>query len=663
MMPRSAEEEARGYPVVGAVPLGSAVYLPSPYPAASSSSGTSRERILTDGTAVGGQVFSTASAAGFSTETDYELQRKKTDLHWFFVFSGFAAFCLCFLLLAFSEGSPARLTRGLNYQGKTCGVDASVRALPYLYVPLDPRERYASLMLDDARCVAECPREQDVEAGKTVPVPIRETETDPSRSSAITVQFALQSPAYATTLMAGAYCVPLDTSLRTQIGTILNSHFRQVQVALGSFRSAWWCVAGYTILAALFAAGFSILLRLSPGVVLGVAAVWALCLSAVAGGYLVANGLSGVLDPDKGNFYSLDYSWALFVGAVLIAAGACMGLILFAARRAVGNAVRLLECAGEAIFDMMQIFLAPIVFGALSSLWMWFWIESYLYIVSAGTVDKTPITTSLDSNGDVDVLPLHRHVVWDARFILFGIFWHGLVLLAPEGAEERDVGWYPPLVAMGLGATYHLGSFAVGGLVLGLTRPLRILFAWASSKNLALYRHSPVVQNLTECFRSVIQPITFVVDRFTSSGFIEMSISSKPFFPAMDKSCSRILNSRSPASFLHGGANICSIIGTSAVSLTVSFMCYQTLTGTEKYASLTSSTFVAAPLCVSLFVAFIAAVVSCQYMYVWDTVADTFMYCFLVESVQPPVVDENPVTKVHAPACLRELLLDAQQEM
>lgn len=40
-----------------------------------------------------------------------------------------------------------------------------------------------------------------------------------------------------------------------------------------------------------------------------------------------------------------------------------MALLLFAARRAIGNAVRLLECAGEAVSDMIQLFLAPIIFG------------------------------------------------------------------------------------------------------------------------------------------------------------------------------------------------------------------------------------------------------------------------------------------------------------
>lgn len=256
--------------------------------------------------------FSAGGAGG--SVGDYEPQRKSTDVHWLAVFSGFGVFCLFFLILAFSEGSPARLTRGINYQGKNCGIDASVRHLPYLYVPLDPRESYATLMLDDARCVESCPTEEDVEAGKTIPVPVRETEIDSGgRNSALTVQYMLQSPAYAATVMAGAYCVPLDTSLRSQMAPILNGSFRQAQIALGSFRASWWCVVGYTFLAGIFSAGFAMMLRLSPGVVLGVGAIWTICLAIVAGAQLVKSGLGGVLDPDKGSFYSLDYSWALFV--------------------------------------------------------------------------------------------------------------------------------------------------------------------------------------------------------------------------------------------------------------------------------------------------------------------------------------------------------------
>lgn len=143
------------------------------------------------------------------------------------------------------------------------------------------------------------------------------------------------------------------------------------------------------------------------------------------------------------------------------------------------------------------------------------------------------MSLGLDPNGDVDFLPLHRRVVWDARFILFGLFWWAALfwvleaLLAfcnfviayagtvwyfspPEGSEERDVGWYPPLVAVGLGATHHIGSFAVGGLVMGFTRPIRILCAWASTKNLTLYQYSPIVRNLIDCFRKSFRSLAYV---------------------------------------------------------------------------------------------------------------------------------------------------------
>lgn len=130
----------------------------------------------------------------------------------------------------------------------------------------------------------------------------------------------------------------------------------------------------------------------------------------------------------------------------------------------------------------------------------------------------------LDQNGDLGILPIHREFVWDARFIFFGIlwwcalFWITEVLRAfskfvvaycgtlwyfstPDGEEERETGWYPPLRAMQLGWAYHSGSFAVAGLVMGTTRPLRILFSWAASKYLASNFNSPVMDSLKEAFR------------------------------------------------------------------------------------------------------------------------------------------------------------------
>lgn len=131
------------------------------------------------------------------------------------------------------------------------------------------------------------------------------------------------------------------------------------------------------------------------------------------------------------------------------------------------------------------------------------------------------IPMGLEQNGDVGILPLHREFVWDARFIFFGAVWwfaffwlleaitafsHFVISYSatvwyfspPEGADERDVGWFPPLVAMGLGSIHHTGSFAVGGLVMGITRPIRLLCPWAATKHLASTEDSPVVQNLRD---------------------------------------------------------------------------------------------------------------------------------------------------------------------
>ncbi|CDJ52092.1 hypothetical protein, conserved [Eimeria brunetti] len=595
-----------------------------------------------------------SNSAEGTQSAENEPKRRVTDHNWFVSFAVFMAFCFLFVVLAFTEGSPARLYKGMNYQGKTCGVDPEVRDLPYLYYPLDPRESFASIMISDARCVAKCPTEEDVENGLTIPTPIRETSVDASRTSALTAEYLLLSPAYAATLMADAYCIPLDPSLRSQIVPALNNTFRQLQFATGSFVNSWGCVFGYLFLAVLISLVFSASIRLAPGLLFGSAAAGSIGLAFFAGGVLIKSGFSGVLDQDKGNFYSLDYALAMFAGFALLALGCFLLVALFVARRAVVTAVRVMECTSHALGDIQQVFLTPLFFSAATILWVGLWLWSYVYMASAGRVGATEIPMGLEQNGDIGILPLHREFVWDVRFTFFGalwwlaLFWVVEAMMAfahfvisytatvwyfspPEGAEERDVGWFPPLVAIGLGSIHHLGSFAVGGLVMGITRPIRLLFPWAATKHLASTDDSTVVQSLRTSLRSIISPLAFIVDRFTSSGYIEV-------------------------------VAIASAIGSLFVSLLIGIMMYSTLTAAEKYSSITSPSFVPAPLCVSIFTAFTTFMIALHSMSVWDIVADTFMYCFLVESVQPPVVDENPLTKVHAPPFLRELLLNAQAE-
>lgn len=257
------------------------------------------------------------ASTGTVTNPENEPKRRVTDQNWLVAFSVFMLFCSFFVMLAFTEGSPARLYKGMNYQGKTCGVDPEVRDLPYLYYPLDPRESFASIMISDARCVAKCPTEEDVENGLTIPTPIRETSIDSARTSAITAEYLLLSPAYAATLMADAYCIPLDPSLRSQLVPALNNTFRQMQFAIGSFVNSWGCVFGYLFLAVFVSIIFSASMRLSPGLLFGSAAAGSIGLAFLAGGVLIRSGFSGVLDQDKGNFFSLDYTLAMFVSSLV----------------------------------------------------------------------------------------------------------------------------------------------------------------------------------------------------------------------------------------------------------------------------------------------------------------------------------------------------------
>lgn len=240
-------------------------------------------------------------------------ERKVTDRHWLLAISAFMSLCVVFAITALTEGNPSRLNRGMNYQGKTCGVDPEVRDLPYLYFPLDPRESFASIMLNDGRCIERCPTEQDVENGLTVPIPVRETTVDSEKTSAVTVEFLLQSPAYASSVMADAYCIPLEPSLRTQMSSAFTGTLRQLQMAVGSFASASGPLVGYLMLSVILSFLFAQSIKSSPGTVLMTSVVASILLCFFAGGRLISSGFNGILDRDRGSFYYLDYTWAMFV--------------------------------------------------------------------------------------------------------------------------------------------------------------------------------------------------------------------------------------------------------------------------------------------------------------------------------------------------------------
>eukprot|EP01069_Polyplicarium_translucidae_P003480 Polyplicarium_translucidae@DN2325_c0_g1_i1.p1 len=618
---------------------------------------------------------------------DDQRKRAFTDGGCFVAFVAFLAVMAFVAWYALAEGAPARLYRGVNFNGKICGYDRGVIDLPYLYFPLDPSTSRPNLLVQDGRCVRFCPSNEDVKVGRTIPVSRRHTDVDEDGSSALTVEYNVESPAYASEVVGNAFCLPKDEKLRADAASALRSTWRQVAFAIGSMSSAFPVIVSYVIVATVMAFTVTWLLRFIPSLVLWLSSIYLVCLLVGGGIGLIRHGTYGKLHEVAALVFPMSWDWSIIIGVCLIIAGAATALSLWAAGKALTNAVKALELAGDVMYDIPNVLLTvPTITTAVIYLWMFLWIGISLNVFSLGKYVSGIVSIPLGRNGGGAYLPLHRQFVFPAfsifailfwclgswwimetinaftQFVLAytGVSWYFSPPLPGSNGRERDVGPTPSLFAMSFGLAYHVGSFALGGVIMGGTRLLRALFCWAS------HRHSgsndPCRIFLLNLFGNAVAPIRALVDTFTATGWVEMALTSVPFIPAMHGTTRRThAASMPPSTRLTGTVAMISWILCASVAFTAGLLCYLSLARAGPYTKHTSQLFVASPLFAAMVTTVFSGFITAQFTAMWDVTADALLYCFTVEASEATLEDGH-VSKFHDPPQLRQLLLGVMQD-
>lgn len=184
--------------------------------------------------------------------------RRVSDLPCCFIFLLFGLLCLTLVFNAFQHGNMGRLTHGVDYYGRVCGVDAGVENMPFLFwCRADPASTLepAGLDLDRPSCVPYCP----VSIGGNVSIPCLQPHkhnsdlvTAEQFGNKKTLVFEMQesiveTAPYATRPRGGRYCIPTDPALADVVlsdnrALGLFSSNRALTL-LGTLGHLWWLLA------------------------------------------------------------------------------------------------------------------------------------------------------------------------------------------------------------------------------------------------------------------------------------------------------------------------------------------------------------------------------------------------------------------------------------
>eukprot|EP00923_Selenidium_pygospionis_P013639 GHVN01023575.1.p1 GENE.GHVN01023575.1~~GHVN01023575.1.p1 ORF type:complete len:682 (+),score=103.96 GHVN01023575.1:269-2314(+) len=527
--------------------------------------------------------------------------RKTTDTLWLLALCGVVVMAVAVMVVGLVEGNIGRLYKGVNYSGLVCGVSEPVQNLPLLYYPMDPSAQHGKpkLLIHDARCVASCPTQTDVDSGLFMPVAKREAQTHEGHGSALMMEFRVQSPVYASTPIGNSLCFPVNPILRSQLTPHLTSMASQFRLAIGGFASSWLlCVSvvifGFCITVVLWVVTGRIIAPLSVWVAVGGSAVSCV----ITGGYLLSCGV-GSGEEEVRMLYSLNYYMSIIVGTAFICAGIGCAVLSVLSFKTLKSASSLLDATSCPLNDVPSIFLPALVLAACGLVFMLFWGFVMLKIAGMGKLSFEPeILLPLEPNGDFIVTPLHRDLVFTPLAFFCSLYWIAFLITTlqcgmsflhfvlsytgtvwyfspPEGCDERDVGVFPSKVAVTLGLWHHIGSFALGGVLMWISSPSRLLANWVRRVNgneEGIVKREGMGQEETKSDESSLKSFA---QSLTPAGYIEMSISSTDFMESMKIAANRLSASRSsPTAFMCDSADLITSLSTLGVTASTTGIVY-----------------------------------------------------------------------------------------
>lgn len=607
-------------------------------------------------------------------------ERKVTDGRALLVFVGYLGVAGYVAFLAFLYGSSGRLNHAVNYHGGVCGVSPGLTQYPYLYYPLDPASSQQHLLASARKCVQTCPTADDVNANKVVPILRSQVERSPKGTSAVLLEYTVNSPVYASTPFAGRLCIPSDPSLAAVLGRILlgeplcmfREHVGSIAMAKGPlFVSVViaWALSGL--------ASFSI--KSFPRLVIPLAIVAAMSASLCFGVIVLFAGTTTPAEVARRHTAAaitspLETIGSFLVGLCLLGCGvAGLPLLLYMRREALRAATRVLEATSDIVWARGPVG-SPLLLSTLTFIFGWFWLGVLFLLCGSSTSSWTPVPLSLSRNGGVEFLPIDRTdrlPLWVAVALLaWGAagFWVAEYLLAAAKFAAAYAGtmWYfttnaplqgngaaalspfqPGCVASWIALVNHAGSLAIAGLGYGLSRPCRTVASWIRPRY------------LTWGYESVLrQGFDRLTDILSTGGFVEMAVASTSLRTSMRTSAKRTARRDSVTCRLLDTAGLGTALTTLSIVLVSGLMIYSVLVRNHDYSQPSSTSYVPAPLFVTLVQMTFAAAVIAPVLDSWGVLSDALLYCYVMEGgdEDAEVTNDDPTYKVHAPLPLRDLI-------
>jgi hypothetical protein len=487
--------------------------------------------------------------------------RRITDCLFCIIMILFWGGTIAVLAWAFAKGNPWLLTQTYDFRGSPCGVSANgTQGFQYTYF-YQPMINYTRVV-----CLSSCPNWQSGTNGPlTLPCynPSATYNADIAYCSANTTTnltelgnnpgafFNQSFLIYNTTTLFDRFCFPSVAELTTGALNVMSNVTLVTQAVsksnelLSDVTNCWryFLIVGAIAIAICIITLFFV--RWCAGVV-----VWLILLL-----YLVAVfGLAVICGIEKsrledvtasqGNveatFAGLNSSnfYALMITFYVI--GSVSALIILLSIPTIMVTVAIIKASAQFVYSNISVILVPLFSGIFIAGYIVLWIAIFLYIFSIGTYTQSNGTPFADITWDTNVRwVMAFHVLsflWNVAFFnyyaVFTIACACCIWYFNNGSSLSNFFSSPVLTSAWWGLRYHLGSLALGSLILALLWGVQIILTYLAGYVKSLQANgveSKVLGLFIGCLMCYVSCFTRIIEFISELGFAQLAITSNNF--------------------------------------------------------------------------------------------------------------------------------------
>lgn len=586
----------------------------------------------------------------------------------------------------------------------------------YLWFPIDFRQDISLEKLiqikDMGICVPECPRGIDFSVNADWETLIGISLGDggvvcdyPYRGSAISdSQRAAWALENVQTGGAGKCFVNLFSTepvLKRCIPSVVNKTINEMTVqylkvaifatdflgkAVAEVTAGWKVIAISCLVSVVLCFAWVLFLRLFVGIIAWITILLVFLVLALAAGYCLYVGIRRLIDykDDPTITSEMDTIAKVYVGvgaAFVVADFIYLCIILWLIRRII-IAIEIIKESSKALMRMPEmIFVPPVVFAAAVLITIYYLIVA-AYIQSSEKFDEIPYDklTELSQYVGVDVNATNYQIPQDDRLIqllhfyhLFGYFWTLAFFLAigytsiagavsswyfsKPGDKKTPPKWAVPMATWRV-IRYHLGSLALGAMIVAIVQIIRLIFRKLEQK--FNKTNSKEIKYVTRAIHVLLACLEKIIKFINKNAYIMIAIHGSNFCNSAQRAFKLILTNILRVGAVNLLGTFVLFLGKVFISCFAGILCFVLIDQVAPRIPIIGGidiggfliqdiTFTPVPVAIAVLISF---VISTIFMDVYETSIDTVLLCFC-EDVD---VNDGDARPYYMPNSLKRML-------